>query len=136
MRRRSSCFRVTSHPSSHINDRTWAEVIAHGGCACERHLQLRTSKLSSEWSSVLKEYPEDDTGNDTLNRTGRIRALLEDQPHRERAPERSSIAELAGKKSGAKRTANEHCTRGERPTKKISREAISSDKVKTKHGSR
>ena len=94
------------------------------------------NKQAQELSSVLKEYPEDDIGNDTLNRTSRIGALLEDQPHKERAPERSSIAELAGNKSGAKRTANEHCTRGERPIKKISREAISSDKVKTKHGSR
>ena len=83
-----------------INHRTWAEVIAHEGCACESHLQLRTSKLSTEWSSVLKEYPKDDIGNDTLNRTSRIGELLEDQPDKERAPERSSIEELAGKKRG------------------------------------
>ena len=83
-----------------INHRTWAEVIAHGGCACESHLELRTSKLPTEQSSVLKKYPEDDIGNDTLNRTSRIGALLEDQPHKERAPERSGIAELAGKKAG------------------------------------
>ena len=48
----------------------------------------------------MKEFPEDDIGNDTLNRTSRIGALLEDQPHKERAPARSSIAELVGKKAG------------------------------------
>ena len=47
-------------------------------------------------------------------------------------------AELTGiaAKTGAKRTAHEHRTREERPITNSSREAISIDKVKTKHGSR
>ena len=36
----------------------------------------------------------------STGQVARIGVLLEDQPHKERAPERSSIAELAGKKAG------------------------------------
>ena len=71
--------------------------------------KTRPAKNKLQAAVCVVEYPEVYIGNDTLNRASRIGAL-ENQPRKERPPERSRIVELADK-NGHPNTLSMHIAR-------------------------